>query len=379
MTFVNEERERYARHFLLKEVGEEGQKKLKQSKVLIVGSGGLGAPLALYLAAAGIGRIGLVDFDVVDRSNLQRQILFGESDLGVSKLEAAKKRLADLNPNIELVLHHVQLCADNAFEILSQYDIIADGTDNFATRYLVNDACVLLRKPNVYGSIYRFEGQVSVFDATRGPCYRCIYPEPPPPHLIPNCAEAGVIGALPGIVGSLQAMEVIKLSANIGKNLIGRLMLFDGLTMQFQELKFSRNDRCPVCGDKPKIKTLKDTELNCGVENMFFRRNNNDEIDVVELKRKLDEKEDFLLLDVREPLELAICKLDQAVHIPMKLLPEQLHKLQKDKEIVVMCRSGSRSLHVQSFLKSQGFTNVKNLKGGILDWARKIDPNMQSY
>lgn len=379
MSFRNEERERYARHFLLKELGEAGQAKLKQSKVLIVGAGGLGAPLALYLTAAGIGCIGLVDFDVVDRSNLQRQILFGESDLGSKKLDAAKKRLTDLNPNVEIVLHHKPLCADNAFDILQNYDIIADGTDNFATRYLVNDACVMLRKPNVYGSIYRFEGQVSVFDVRQGPCYRCIYPEPPPPHLIPNCAEAGVIGALPGIVGSIQAMEVVKLAANIGENLIGRLLLFDGLTMQFQELKFRRNIGCPVCSDNPKIKTLKDTELNCGADSMFFRRNNSDEIDVVELKRKIDEQEDFLLLDIREPLELTICKIDQAVHIPMKMLPEQLHKLDQQKEIVVMCRSGSRSRHVQNFLKAQGFTNVKNLKGGILDWARKIDPSLQTY
>ncbi|MCB0299483.1 MAG: molybdopterin-synthase adenylyltransferase MoeB [Calditrichaeota bacterium] len=374
-----EEYLRYARHISLPEIGEAGQVQLKSAKVLIVGAGGLGAPLTLYLAAAGVGTIGLVDFDVVDRSNLQRQILYGESDIGQLKTLSAQHRIADLNPNVRLIPHNLPLQAENALKIIREYDIVADGTDNFATRYLINDACVMLRKPNVYASIFRFEGQVSIFDARISACYRCVYPNPPPPAQIPNCAEAGVIGALPGIIGSIQAMEVIKWITGTGDTLTGKLLLFDALSMRFESLKLRKNEKCPVCGKNPSITTLSETELNCGEDNMFFRRNTDDEISVRELHEKMEAGEDFVLLDVREPAEVEICTLKNSILIPLNTLPNNLGKLDTEAEILVFCRSGARSKSAQNFLKKSGFKNVKNVTGGVLAWSREIDPTMPTY
>ena len=374
---------RYNRHLILPEVGMKGQIKLKNSRVLLIGTGGLGAPLGLYLAAAGVGKIGLVDDDVVDASNLQRQILYSDAQVGVPKIKAAKERLSGLNPDIDITTYETRLSAANALDIIKDYDMVIDGTDNFPTRYLVNDACVLLGKPNVYGSIFRFEGQVSVFWAQKGPCYRCLYPSPPPPGLVPSCAEGGVLGVLPGIIGTLQANEAIKLLVGIGTPLIGRLTLFNALDMKWRELKLKKNPDCPICGKNPTITELIDYEEFCGIRGAEQEKKMTQpgvpEITVEELKKKLDAKEDILVLDVREPHELEICRLEGTKEIPLGDLETRFAELDKEKELIVHCRSGGRSAKAVAFLKSKGYDKAVNLAGGILAWAEKIDPSMQSY
>jgi adenylyltransferase/sulfurtransferase len=392
----NEEISRYSRHLILPEVGMEGQQKLKAAKVLCVGTGGLGAPLALYLAAAGVGTIGLVDFDTVDASNLQRQIIHSTATVGKLKVDSAEIMLKGLNPFLNVVKHNTMLTSANALEIFKDYDVIADGTDNFQTRYLVNDACVLLDKPNAYGSIFRFEGQASVFATKEGPCYRCLYPEPPPPGLVPSCAEGGVLGILPGLVGVIQATEVIKLILKIGDPLVGRLLLVDSLAMQFRTLKLRKNPDCPVCGTHPTVTELIDYDQFCGIEKpaavgpLEVAQNKAvadapvvdgiPQITVEELKRRRDANEDFFLLDVREPHEVPIANLGAPL-IPVGQLEARLGELaeQKDREIVVHCRSGARSQKAALILKNAGFTHVENLAGGILAWADKIDPSMPKY
>jgi adenylyltransferase/sulfurtransferase len=369
MMLTPAERNRYARHLVLPDFGEEGQQKLKRGSVLIVGAGGLGSPAALYLAAAGVGKIGLVDFDSVDATNLQRQILYGESSVGKQKLDAARERLHDLNPHVAIETFNAPLSSKNARELFEPYDLILDGTDNFATRYLVNDACVILRKPNVYGSIFRFDGQLSVFDASRGPCYRCLYPDPPPPHLVPNCAEGGVLGVLPGIVGTMQAAEAIKLLTGLGTPLIGKMLLVDALTMSMRQIRLAKNPQCKVCGSDPEIRDLIDYEEYCSPVNEL-------EISVSQLAERLSRGEKPLLLDVREPHEYAAGHLEETTHIPMQQIPQRVAELPRDKEIVVYCRSGSRSARVQQFLISNGFTRVKNLAGGMMAWKREVDPAM---
>jgi adenylyltransferase/sulfurtransferase len=372
-----EEIRRYGRHLIIPDVGMSGQKKLKAASVLVVGTGGLGSPLALYLAAAGVGRIGLVDFDMVDESNLQRQVLYTSNDVRRPKLEAAKERLTAMNPHIEVETYDTRLTSDNALQIMEDYDIIVDGTDNFPTRYLVNDACVFLKKPNVYGSIFRFDGQVSVFDAQRGPCYRCLYPEPPPPGLVPSCAEGGVLGVLPGIIGTLQANEVIKLILGIGKPLIGRLLLFDALQMSFRELKLRKDPNCVLCGENPRIRELIDYEAFCGVGSQQL--DSSMHITPEELKARMDTGEHFILLDVREEVEYEICHLKNAVLIPLNKLPERLHELSLVDNIVAYCHTGVRSSLATKLLRDLGFTRVKNLAGGIDAWAERIDPDMPRY
>jgi len=362
------------------EVGMSGQRKLKEASVLLIGAGGLGSPAALYLAAAGVGHIGIVDFDVVDSSNLQRQIIHSEEFLGKPKLESAKKRLLGLNPHIHIDTYEAPFTSQNAGELVSQYDIVADGTDNFPTRYLVNDACVLYGKPNVYGSIFRFEGQASVFYAKEGPCYRCLYEEPPPPGLVPSCAEGGVLGVLPGIIGTIQALEVIKLIIGQGEPLIGRLLVFDALKMSFRELKLRKNPDCPICGENPTIHEFIDYEQFCGI----FPTDDSDaitedDVTVQELQQKIDAGDDFFLLDVREPFEREICKLQDDLVIPLNQLSENLNKLNTADDIVIYCRSGARSMKALNFLKDVGFTRLKNLKGGIIAWANEIDPAMPIY
>ncbi len=371
---------RYSRHLIMPEVGMEGQLKLKQAKVLLIGTGGLGAPLGLYLAAAGVGRLGLVDFDVVDFTNLQRQVTFGSSDVGRAKTEAARERLANLNPDIRIEPFETKLTSENALELFKDFDIIVDGTDNFPTRYLVNDACVLLGKPNVYGSIFRFEGQVSVFGAPGGPCYRCLYPEPPPPGLVPSCAEGGVLGVLPGIVGSIQAMETIKLILGRGENLIGRLLLFDALAMKFREMKLRKNANCPMCGQHRTITELIDYYEFCGIRGEEAPAPNLQvpEITPRELKSRLDRGEDLYILDVREPHEYQICNLRGHL-IPLGELPRRVHELDSSREIVAHCRSGKRSAEAVDFLKKAGFRKIWNLKGGILAWSEEVDPSVPKY
>jgi adenylyltransferase/sulfurtransferase len=392
----NEEISRYSRHLILPEVGMEGQQKLKAAKVLCVGTGGLGAPLALYLAAAGVGTIGLVDFDTVDASNLQRQIIHSSATVGKLKVDSAEIMLKGLNPFLNVVKHNTMLTSANALEIFKDYDVIADGTDNFQTRYLVNDACVLLDKPNAYGSIFRFEGQASVFATKEGPCYRCLYPEPPPPGLVPSCAEGGVLGILPGLVGVIQATEVIKLILKIGEPLVGRLLLVDSLSMQFRTLKLRKNPDCPVCGTHPTVTELIDYDQFCGIEKpaavgpLEVAQNKAvadapivdgiPQITVEELKRRLDAKEDLFLLDVREPHEVPIANLGAPL-IPVGELEKRVGELaaHKNEDIVVHCRSGARSQKAALILKNAGFTHVENLAGGILAWADKIDPSMPKY
>jgi sulfur-carrier protein adenylyltransferase/sulfurtransferase len=371
---------RYSRHLIMPEVGMEGQLKLKQAKVLCIGTGGLGAPLGLYLAAAGVGRIGLVDFDVVDLTNLQRQVLFGTSDVGKPKIQAAANRLRDLNPDIQIDTFETHLSSDNALDILKDYDIIVDGTDNFPTRYLVNDASVLLGKPNVYGSIFRFEGQITIFGAPGGPCYRCLYPEPPPPGLVPSCAEGGVLGVLPGIVGTIQAAETLKLIIGKGDPLIGRLLLFDALAMKFRELKLRKNPECPVCGEHPTVKKLIDYAEFCGVrgEEAPSTVTNIPEITPRELKQRLDRGDDLYILDVREPHEYQICNLNGHL-IPLGEISRRLHELDSSKEIVAHCRSGKRSAEAVEFLRKAGFKKIWNLKGGILAWSDEVDPTVPKY
>ncbi|WP_416180990.1 molybdopterin-synthase adenylyltransferase MoeB [Chloroflexus sp.] len=380
VTLSNEEIARYSRHLIMPEVGMAGQRRLKQGSVLLIGAGGLGSPLALYLAAAGVGHIGLVDFDVVDASNLQRQIIHGTSTVGVAKTESAKRRLQDLNPYIEITTYETQITSQNALELMQPYDVIVDGTDNFPTRYLTNDACVLLGKPNVYGSIFRFEGQATVFSARDGgPCYRCLYPEPPPPGLVPSCAEGGVLGVLPGVIGTIQATEVIKLLTGIGEPLIGRLLLYDALAMRFRELKLRRNPSCPVCGDHPTITELIDYEQFCGlVEEPTL--SNQFEITPRELAEWLERPDRPFLLDVRNPYEVAIASIPGTDKlIPIDQLPERINELDSAREMVVYCRSGARSGRAVELLKSVGFRKVKNLVGGILRWADEVDPSVPKY
>ncbi|WP_263374049.1 molybdopterin-synthase adenylyltransferase MoeB [Granulicella aggregans] len=392
----NDEIARYSRHLILPEVGMEGQQKLKAAKVLCVGTGGLGAPLALYLAAAGVGTIGLVDFDTVDASNLQRQVIHSTATVGKLKVDSAEIMLKGLNPHLNVVKYNTMLTSANALEIFKDFDVIADGTDNFQTRYLVNDACVLTGKPNAYGSIFRFEGQASVFGTEEGPCYRCLYPEPPPPGLVPSCAEGGVLGILPGLVGIIQATEVIKLILKIGDPLIGRLLLVDALGMTFRTLKLRKNPDCPVCGTHPTVTELIDYDQFCGVPKptevgpLEVAQNQAvgdlpvvdgiPQISVEAFKRKLDAKEDIFVLDVREPHEYPIANLGAPL-IPVGSLEGRVAELAsvKDKEIIVHCRSGARSQKAAVILKNAGFTNVSNLTGGILAWAEKIDPTMPKY
>ena len=371
---------RYSRHLIMPEVGMEGQLKLKQAKVLCIGTGGLGAPLGLYLAAAGVGRLGLVDFDVVDFTNLQRQVTFGTSDVGRPKIEAARERLSNLNPEIQIDAHETKLTSENALEILREYDIIVDGTDNFPTRYLVNDACVLLGKPNVYGSIFRFEGQATIFGYPGGPCYRCLYPEPPPPGLVPSCAEGGVLGVLPGIIGAIQAMETIKLILRRGDALVGRLLLFDALGMKFRELKLRRNPDCPACGDHRTITKLIDYYEFCGIrgEEAPAPSTQVPELPPREVKARLDRGDDLFILDVREPHEYQICNLHGYL-IPLGELPRRVHELDSSREIVAHCRSGKRSAEAVEFLRKAGFRKIWNLKGGILAWSDEVDPSVPKY
>jgi sulfur-carrier protein adenylyltransferase/sulfurtransferase len=376
----NEEILRYSRHLIMPEVGMEGQLKLKASKVLLIGTGGLGAPLGLYLTAAGVGKIGLVDFDVVDFTNLQRQVTFGTSDVGKPKTEAARERLTNLNPDVEIVTYETRLTSENALELFKDYDVIVDGTDNFPTRYLVNDACILLGKPNVYGSIFRFEGQVTVFGMPDGPCYRCLYPEPPPPGLVPSCAEGGVLGVLPGIVGSLQAMETIKLLLGAGESLKGRLLLFDAMALKFRELKLRKNANCPMCGTDRKIHQLIDYNEFCGIRGEEEPESNLlvPEISASELKQRLDQGDDLFILDVREPHEYQICNLKGHL-IPLGELPRRVHELDSSHEIVAHCRSGKRSAEAVDFLRKAGFRKIHNLHGGILAWSTEVDPSVPRY
>ena len=375
----NDEILRYSRHLIMPEVGMEGQERLKAAKVLCVGAGGLGSPLALYLAAAGVGTLGLVDFDVVDYTNLQRQILHSTSDVGRKKLDSAAEKLRAINPYLTLRPFETRLTSDNALEIVREFDLVVDGTDNFPTRYLVNDACVLTRRPNVYGSIFRFEGQVSVFATSEGPCYRCLYPEPPPAGLVPSCAEGGVLGILPGLVGVMQATEAIKLILGRGEPLVGRLLLVDALRMSFRELKLRKDPSCPACGEKPTVTRLVDYDAFCGVRGEEATVSTGvPEIQVEELKRMLDAGEDPYILDVREPHEYRICNLGGHL-IPLGELPRRLHELDSSRELVAHCRSGGRSAKAIALLRQAGFKKVHNLAGGILAWADRIDRTMPKY
>jgi len=378
-----DEIQRYSRHLIMPEVGMDGQRRLKASSVLCIGAGGLGSPAAMYLAAAGVGRIGIVDFDVVDFSNLQRQLLHGTPDVGRSKLESAKTRLHALNPNIQIDTYETALSSENALKLFEPFDVILDGTDNFPTRYLVNDACVLSGKPNAYGSIFRFEGQASVFAVKNGPCYRCLYPEPPPPGLVPSCAEGGVLGVLPGIIGVIQATEAIKLMLGIGEPLIGRFLIYDALKMRFRELKLRKDPECPMCGTNPTVTKLIDYEQFCGLrpepQVQTEAAVNEWEITPVELKRRLDAGEKLFVLDVREPNEYQINRIPGSTLIPLGELPRRYQELPRDREIVAQCKMGGRSAKAVDYLRTVGFTNVKNLRGGILEWIDKVDPSQPKY
>ena len=380
----NDEILRYSRHLIMPEVGMEGQLKLKNAKVLMVGAGGLGAPLGLYLAAAGVGRIGLVDFDVVDFTNLQRQVIHGTKDVGRKKLDSAAESMLDINPLIRIDRFDVALKSENAMEIFKDYDMVVDGTDNFPTRYLINDACVLSGKPNVYGSIFRFEGQATVFAYPGGPCYRCLYSEPPPPGLVPSCAEGGVLGILPGLIGLVQATEAVKLILGTGELLVGRLMLYDALAMRFRELKLRRNPECPVCGDHPTITKLIDYHQFCGVPREAPATAPqtavaDGEIDPTTVKQMIDRGEKFVLIDVREPHEYQICNIPFAKLIPLGELAKRVNELDSADQIVAHCKSGTRSAKAIDFLKQAGFKKVKNMKGGILSWSDKVDPTVAKY
>ncbi len=379
---TNEEVARYSRHVILPEVGMEGQLKLKAARVLCIGAGGLGSPVALYLAAAGVGTIGVVDFDEVDYSNLQRQIIHGTPDVGRSKLESAKERLNALNPEVEVVTHEMAVSSQNALELFAGYDLVVDGTDNFPTRYLVNDACVLSGKPNIYGSIYRFEGQASVFATADGPFYRCMFPEPPPPGLVPSCAEGGVLGILPGVVGTIQATEAVKVILGVGEPLIGRFLLFDALKMRFRELKVRKDPECPVCGDHPTVTKLIDYEQFCGITPVVEEPaplSSSDAATVEELKTRLDRKDSFLLLDVREQREFEICRIPGSVLIPLGELPSRLAELKGRDDVIVHCKSGVRSGKAVALLRGSGFAGARNLTGGILAWIDRIDPTLPKY
>ena len=377
---------RYSRHLTLGEFGVEGQERLKAGRALCIGAGGLGSPAALYLAAAGVGTIGLVEFDNVDVTNLQRQILYTAADVGHSKLESASRRLLALNPHIRIERHAMRLDAGNALELISAYDVVLDGTDNFTARYLVNDACVIAGRPNAYGSIFRFEGQASVFAAKDGPCYRCLHPEPPPPGLVPNCAEAGVLGVLPGIIGTIQATEAIKLLAGIGEPLIGRFIVYDALRMRFRELKLRKDPQCPVCGDHPTITTLKEYEGYCEVgvprnsgSSHRSESNNSMDITVKELKERMDRGDAPRLIDVREPHEHAICSIPGAELIPAAQFVQRLGEFDKDEEIVVHCKGGGRSGRAVEMMRARGFKNPRNLTGGVIAWIDQVDPSQRKY
>jgi adenylyltransferase/sulfurtransferase len=377
-----DEVKRYSRHLIMPEVGMDGQRRLKAASVLCIGAGGLGSPAALYLAAAGVGRLGIVDFDVVDFSNLHRQILHGTPDVGRPKLQSARERITAVNPEIHVETYETALTSKNALELFGGYDVILDGTDNFPTRYLVNDACVLLKKPNAYGSIFRFEGQASVFGAPGGPCYRCLYPEPPPPGLVPSCAEGGVLGVLPGVIGTIQATEAIKLILGVGEPLVGRLLLYDAFTMRFRELKLRRDPECPVCGDRPTVKELIDYDQFCGVAPAANAPAPVPETSVDALKARIDRGDRLFILDVREPNEFQICRIPGSTLIPLGELPRQLAALPRGAdapEIVVHCKMGGRSAKAVRQLLDAGFTNVHNLAGGILAWIDRIDPTQSKY
>lgn len=387
VTLTQDEILRYSRHLILPEVGIEGQQKLKAAKVLLVGTGGLGAPLGLYLAAAGIGKIGLVDFDVVDFTNLQRQVIHFTKDVGRNKIDSASEKMLALNPHLEIVKHNVALNSENALDIVKDYDLVVDGTDNFPTRYLVNDACVLLNKPNVYGSIFRFEGQATVFAYEGGPCYRCLYPEPPPPGLVPSCAEGGVLGILPGTIGLIQATEAVKLILGIGESLVGRLLLYDALGMRFRELKLRKNPECPICGEHRTITKLIDYYQFCGVPQEGVSQETpkqetkvaEGEIEVTEVKKMLDRGDNFVLVDVREPHEYQIASIPGSKLIPLGEVGKRLDELDPNADIVVHCKSGMRSAKACGILKANGFQHVRNMKGGILAWSDQVDPSVPKY
>ena len=387
---TNEEIKRYSRHLIMPEMGVDGQRRLKGGSVLCVGAGGLGSPAAMYLAAAGVGRIGVVDFDVVDFSNLQRQIIHGTSDVGRSKLASAKDRLLDINPHIQVDTYEMALSSENALELFAPYDVILDGTDNFPTRYLTNDACVILGKPNAYGSIFRFEGQASVFAAKDGPCYRCLYPEPPPPGLVPSCAEGGVLGVLPGVIGVIQATEAIKLLTGIGEPLVGRFLIYDALRMRFRELKLRKDPDCPVCGTHPTVTRLIDYEEFCGLRPSVeaeaaemaaaaARAASATEISALELKARLDRGDKLVIVDVREPNEYQINRIPGSVLIPLGEIPRRYAELDSEAELVMQCKVGGRSAKAADYLRTVGFKRVLNLTGGILDWVDKVDPSQPKY
>jgi len=377
-TLSQDEIRRYSRHLVMPEVGREGQERLKAARALVVGAGGLGSPVAMYLAAAGIGKLGLVEFDRVEESNLQRQVLFGQSDIGRPKVEVALERLREINPLIEVTAHSVRIDSSNAMTLLANYDLVVDGSDNFPTRYLVNDACVLAGKPNVYGSIFRFEGQVSVFWGAQGPCYRCLFPEPPPPGLVPSCAEGGVLGVLPGIIGTLQANEAIKLVLGIGDSLVGRLVIFDALSFRFREMRLKKNAECPVCSAQPTLTELIDYEAFCGLDKA---ESEPDEINITvsQLQRLQEQGRRPLLLDVRTPREWQICRLEGAELLPLYELTSRWRELDADQEIIVYCHHGHRSARAVDFLRRGGMKNVRNLTGGIDAWSREIDPSVPLY
>jgi molybdopterin/thiamine biosynthesis adenylyltransferase/rhodanese-related sulfurtransferase len=371
---TREEVLRYSRHITLPEVGAEGQQRLKAARVLCIGAGGLGSPASLYLAAAGVGTIGLVDFDAVDASNLQRQILHGTKDVGRSKLASARDRLNDINPNVRVEAHETSFSEANALDLVKAYDVVLDGTDNFPTRYLVNDACVMAGRPNAYGSIFRFEGQASVFATKTGPCYRCLHPEPPPPGLIPSCAEGGVLGVLPGIIGTIQATETIKLLLGIGEPLIGRFLIYDALRMRFREVRLPKDPDCPVCGTNPAIRTLRTYEQFCAPA-----PSGNDEMTVTELKSRIDRGTAPAIVDVRESSEHQICRIPGAILIPLGDLPARAHELDPGAEVILHCKSGTRSARATKLLRDRGFMNARNLKGGILAWIDQVDPSLPKY
>jgi molybdopterin/thiamine biosynthesis adenylyltransferase/rhodanese-related sulfurtransferase len=374
------ELQRYARHLTLPHVGLEGQRRLKGARVVVVGVGGLGSPAALYLAAAGVGTIGLVDADTVELSNLQRQVLHGTSSVGASKLESAAARLRDSNPEVALVLHETRLTSANALAVLEDYDVVVDGSDNFPTRYLTNDACVLLGKPNVYGAIHRFEGQASVFWAARGPCYRCLYREPPPPGLVPSCEESGVLGVLPGIVGTIQAVEALKLVLGIGESLVGRLLVFDALAMRFREIAVGKDPACPMCGERREITGLIDYEAWCGADRMPGGEGERDlEIDAVGLDAERRAGRRLVLVDVREPFEWRICRIAGSIPIPLRELPSRLGEIDRTAGVVAVCHTGQRSLAAARFLRAAGIPHARSLRGGVEGWARSIDPTMPRY
>jgi molybdopterin/thiamine biosynthesis adenylyltransferase/rhodanese-related sulfurtransferase len=382
MELSNDEIRRYSRHLILPEVGLAGQKKIKATSVLCIGAGGLGSPIAMYLAAAGVGRLGLVDFDTVDFSNLQRQIIHGTEDVGRPKGESAQASIRSINPNVEVTLHAVRLSSENAMDIIRQYDIVVDGTDNFPTRYLTNDACVLLKKPNVYGSIFRFEGQASVFAPhLGGPCYRCLYPEPPPPGMVPSCAEGGVLGVLPGIIGCIQATEILKLALGRGTSLVNRLLLFNALDMKFREVKLRRDPKCPLCGDQPTIKELIDYEQFCGIPTEPVNPEAHpDEVTVQEMKKALTEPAlNIKVIDVREPDEYQIAKVAGVPLVPLSTLPQKFTDLDPNQQYYIHCKAGVRSMKALLFLREQGFKYLKSVKGGIGAWSDEIDPNVPKY